>query len=224
MSTFMPVREVCFICGEENEYTEVASTNTFGGSMDLDTRPPEMQRSTMPYWVQRCPGCGYVAGTVSDKTSVDRAFLESDAYRTCDGIAFDSGLAERFYRQYLILKADGKAERAFYALLRVSWACDDADDEENAVLVRGMAVEAADRLLQSCGAATKGFFTVIRADLMRRSGRLEELLEEYRDVKFGDKLYDDILDFERELARRGRTDCLTISDAEHFARGTFEWL
>ena len=47
MTTVFPQTVRCSVCGAENEMMVVASTNTFGGTMDLDTRPPEMKRSTM---------------------------------------------------------------------------------------------------------------------------------------------------------------------------------
>jgi hypothetical protein len=38
----------------------VSTTNEIG-SRDLDNRPAEMMRSTIQYWICRCPKCGYCA-------------------------------------------------------------------------------------------------------------------------------------------------------------------
>ena len=58
MTTVYHQNITCAICGTEFEYTGIASTNAFGPT-DLDTQPPEMERSTIDAWVQRCPQCGY---------------------------------------------------------------------------------------------------------------------------------------------------------------------
>jgi hypothetical protein len=57
MTTLYREKSRCAVCGIATEYTSIGSTNAFG-SPDLDTRPPEMQRSTIFAWVQRCPECG----------------------------------------------------------------------------------------------------------------------------------------------------------------------
>lgn len=63
----------------ENQYTDIGSTNEFG-SPDLDTRPPEMRRSTIFAWVQRCPQCGYCACDVSKAPSQAEALVRSSEY------------------------------------------------------------------------------------------------------------------------------------------------
>ena len=127
MSTIVSEKYKCAMCGSTNEYNELASTNTFG-SPDLDLRPAEMRRSTMPLWVQECPECGYVSKKVSDPSHVTREWLEFERYQTCDGLDFTSG------------------------------KCDNAED-----------------------------ILMIRADLMRRAGQFEELLETYSSVRFKKK-------------------------------------
>ena len=64
---------------------------------------------------------------------------------------------------------------------------------------------------------------MIRADLLRRNGWFEEVLEDYGQVSFGEELLDQIIDFERELARRGCRGCYTVEDAEKYAEGRFVW-
>ena len=46
MTTVDEAKRKCALCGETSTHIEVMSTNTFGGVPDLDTRPPEMMRST----------------------------------------------------------------------------------------------------------------------------------------------------------------------------------
>ncbi len=68
------------VCGTENEYTGIGSTNALG-SLDLDTRPPEMERSTIFTWVQRCPECGYCASDVSITRPRAQAVVNGEEYK-----------------------------------------------------------------------------------------------------------------------------------------------
>ena len=101
MTMIIPKTEKCAICGADVACTSLVSTNVFG-SPDLDLRPPEMKRSTMPYWVQECTKCSYVSKKVTDESDVTIEWLKSENYRTCDSISFSSELAIRFYKFYLI--------------------------------------------------------------------------------------------------------------------------
>lgn len=64
-TTIMEVSSKCYVCGKTLKYKTWMSTNQFG-SPDLDTRAPEMARSTMFMWVKCCPSCGYCASDVSE--------------------------------------------------------------------------------------------------------------------------------------------------------------
>ena len=221
MTTIFPKTVQCSVCGSENEMMVVASTNTFGAT-DLDTRPPEMKRSTMRYWVQGCETCGYVAVDLTDETTLDRSFFETDAYRTCDGILFISDLAKLFYRHYLVMLAEKQFELAFFAALHAAWACDDEEDGANAVLMRNKAIEMADRLLLSDVYKRRDTVTLIKVDLLRRTGRFEELLALYGSAVFEHVLLNTIMAFERELARKKLSGCFTVVDAEEYASGNAE--
>ena len=218
MTTLAPEKRKCFICGATNTYRIVTSTNAFGPT-DLDTRPPRMQRDTMPYWIQSCPSCGYVSHRISDRTSVSKDFLESEQYSSCDGTRFTSGLARDFYRQHLIMLKENKKEEAFHALLHTSWACDDMADTHNAALVREKAVKLADELLTGPETGNETL-SLIRADMMRRSSHFKELLDLYKDMQYSDELLNQILVYEKALARRKSTECRTAQDALLYAAGT----
>ncbi len=200
----------CSVCGATNEFTVLSSTNQFG-SPDLDLRPAPMQRDTMDYWYQECPNCGYISGEVSDPCSIDSEFLKSEEYLSCDGIDFKSDLAKKFYRYHKIKLMDQNDENAFNAVLYAAWACDDEKDDENAVLCRKKACQLVNNLL--CGIQKdNSSFLLMKADLLRRSGSFEQLLTEYQDMKFDDKLPDQILSFELEKARQQDTACYRVSD------------
>jgi len=222
MTTVFPATVKCSVCGAENEIMVIGSTNAFGAP-DLDTRPPEMKRSTMGYWVQECRACGYTAVDLTDETILDRSFFEEEAYKTCNGISFASDLAKRFYRQYYINMAEADNKGAFFAALHAAWACDDAGDEKNAVLMREKAIERANRVFALGSCEWEDTLRLIRADLLRRTGRFDDLLSEYRPGMFGEELLNRIIVFELELARRGYTQRFTVEDSEQYAAGTFVW-
>ena len=50
MTTIFEEEVTCAVCGSEQTVQEMGSTSSFG-PMDLDTRPPPMQRGTMEMWV-----------------------------------------------------------------------------------------------------------------------------------------------------------------------------
>ena len=143
-------REVkkCAVCGSKHEYTVIASTNSFG-TPDLDLRPPQMERSTMYLWVQECPDCRYVASNITNKPGkVTKEWLASQAYVTCDGIRFRSGLASRFYKQYKISLLNTKTEQAFCAIHHAAWACDDRRDVKKAMICRDLAIPLIEKLIE----------------------------------------------------------------------------
>ena len=130
MTLPMQTSSTCYICQNISTHMILASTNRFGAP-DLDLRPPEMERSTMSWWIQECPYCGYVASDISCATTVTEEWLKSEAYRSCENVTFKFALAEKFYKQYLIAIQEGKHRTAFYADLHAAWVCDDAHDIDN---------------------------------------------------------------------------------------------
>ncbi len=211
MSTFYRKSCRCAVCGRENEYEEIGSTNAFGAP-DLDLRPPQMQRDTMFLWVHECPDCGYTAASVDDETSVDAEFLNSPEYRSCDGIVLKSSLAVRFYKLYKIKLRDGNRRAAFFAVLHAAWACDDSGDEENAIRCRTLALRQISELIEE-NTDDRDTLVVLKADLLRRADMLDELREEYASVSFEDETLNKIVAFHLSLADLGDTTCYTVQDA-----------
>ena len=212
MSTMYPEMFRCSVCGAKNEYPVLTSTNTLGGP-DLDLRPAEMQRSTMSWWIQECPKCGYVSYKVSDKSPVPKVWLSSSEYSSCEGISFFSELARRFYKQYLIQKKAGNTEDAFYAVIRAAWSCDDSGDVQNAKHCRETAIPLITRLIAK-KTSNHETLLIIKADLMRRAEQFDVLLAEYAPVQMKEDLLNQILQFEREKAKAHDTGCYCVADVK----------
>ena len=97
MSRIISITKKCVLCDREYEYRELASTNAFG-ACDLDLRPPEMKRSTMPLWVEECPFCGYISSDVSklpvDATEIRKVidFISKESFQRAEEKVFESEL------------------------------------------------------------------------------------------------------------------------------------
>lgn len=206
MTTYFTMERRCAVCGKVHKYQEIGSTNCFGPS-DLDLRPAPMQRWTMHAWVQTCPDCGYSASRVDKPTDVDKEWLASEAYRTCAGRNFASGLAADFYRCYMNAMCEFHEETAMLALVHAAWACDDEGDEEMAKKCRR---EAAD-LFEIVPDDSENYL-VLRADLLRRSGQFDKLIEMYKKIHSENEIVEKILLFEKQRAAAHDTRRYTVAD------------
>lgn len=212
MSMPMRLTRICAVCGNESEQVGLASTNTFGGTPDLDLRPPEMMRSTMAMWLQECPHCGYIAPDLKDEPAVTKEFLQSESYTSCDGLNFTNHLTERFYRYHLINIAAGDNEGAYAAALRAAWCCDDYRDKENAKHCRLLALEHLEKVIQK-GSVPDELF-LVKSDLLRRSGQFERVGAELEGKNFPNDILKAIAAFEIEKANQGDTSCYRVQDVK----------
>jgi len=210
MSRIRKVTRSCFVCGTKSMQILLLSTNSHGAP-DLDLRPPGMARRTMRYWVEECPHCGYVNGAVREKTGVTEEWLKREEYVGCSGIPFQSELAKRFYKHYLISKADGEKEEAFYAALCAAWASDDERDKEGAVLCRRAAIEEVELLLR--GNPYNIDWKIQRVDMMRRAGMFEEAVKECATLDMEDETLQKIVALECDRAKAEDARCYTLADA-----------
>ena len=168
MTTIDLEERSCAICGASHEYRVIRSTNCFG-SPDLDLRPAEMQRSTMPMWIQQCPACAYCAPDVSKPTPGAADVLASDAYSQVRSDASLPDLAKSFL--LLALLNESQQQVAAQARLRAAWVCDDAGLAALASDCRALAIEslAARRPWEDTEeSVTEG---AIYVDMLRRTGR-----------------------------------------------------
>ena len=203
MTTIDRELKKCAVCGSKHEYTVIASTNSFG-TPDLDLRPPQMERSTMYLWVQECPDCRYVASNITNKPGkVTKEWLASQAYVTCDGIRFRSGLASRFYKQYKISLLNTKTEQAFCAIHHAAWACDDRRDVKKAMICRDLAIPLIEKLIEKKHENAENFL-LMKADLLRRAGHFERVEAEYSDMVFENDIMDKVRLFQLKKAAEWR--------------------
>ncbi len=206
----------CFVCGGEAEYTIIGSTNSFG-SPDLDTRPPEMMRSTLPFWVQRCPSCAYCAPDVRQGGTGAGPTVMSEEYI---GLASDEGLPElatNFRCAAMVLEASGDLAGSGWRSIHAAWACDDDGEEGAAEVCRTDAIRRlkSARSMGVAFAAQAGGEEAILVDLLRRNGRFAEAETLCREGigRKPENLISKVLRFERRLIERKDRRAHTVAEA-----------
>lgn len=215
MTTLYEEKARCAVCGTETEYTGVGSTNSFG-SPDLDTRPPEMKRSTIFAWVQRCPGCGYCASDVSVATYQAKSRVRDPEYGNQLADSTLPELANSFLCKALIDESSEDYAAAAWSLIHAAWSCDDAERESQAKTCRSKAANMIRKALESGQqvATQDGAETAIQVDLLRRAGRLNEarqLIQTQRPA-ITEGIILKILAFQETLILGGDEACHTISE------------
>lgn len=179
---------------------------------DLDLRPAESERRTTPARAQECPYCGYVNCTIADPPpkGVDRHWLQSDAYRSCEHTPLTDELAQKFYRCYMIRRKAGDGEQALKAVLRAAWMCDDAEDTDGAIACRLIAAEYVKTL-----PCDKEEAALLRAELLRRAKRFEAAIEAAKSVALSAnrEWLSALLGFERNHAAQRDSRTYTVEEA-----------
>ena len=143
-----------------------------------------------------------------------KELIESENYQNCDGIKFESSRAIMFYRAYLIDKESNPNDLIsnFFHILKTAWACDDSDNK-NAIKIREIALDLIDQIMEDNEyPERKNDNLLIKADLLRRSGHFKELINQFKDIRFEEELYQQIIDFQIEKARENDDSCYTVGD------------
>ena len=206
------IKEKCVMCGHEQNHTELMSTNSFG-YMDLDTRPPEMARSTLKYMIQMCENCAYANEEISEmikgidpedlKTASYKAVLNDDKInRTAKAFL----LAGQLYRQVKKFKTSGLHH------LGAAWTFDDLEEQDNAKQARDKAIEDINKHVERSDNTN---LSVMRVDLYRRNGRFKEA-EEAAEQLIGQGVKDimkKVLKLQIKLCQDKDDRCHTVEEA-----------
>lgn len=198
----------CSVCGavSRQEYIVKSATN---GESDLDLRPSEPHRSSMKYWTTTCSECGYCSDDIEKAIDVTRDFIESDKYRTLDGIATDSELAGNFIKKALVKTQAGELEDAFQSYIYASWVFDDLEDAKNATECRNRAISLIDEFLKE---NQNPNYEILKSDLLRRAGRFEDVIKHYSDKSYGKQAIDAIIQFEVQKSEAKDSKVYKFSD------------
>lgn len=126
---------------------------------DLDLRPGEPTRSTLPRWVATCPACRAAAPDLAALPAAARAVVESPDYQAL------SGPAAPFLRYALLCDSHERPG----VLLQAAWALDDAGPgagQDPAPLRRAAA--------EAWGEAASMQDALSAVDALRRAGDMDE--------------------------------------------------
>lgn len=196
----------CGNCGSESRFPVLIHADE-QEPPDLDTRPGEPLRSSIHFWMKRCPFCGYCA---DDLTSIHESagpVVDSAAYQ---GQLNDSRFPEKaneFICHALLLERLGQYADAGWTCMHAAWVCDDGAFSEAAGLCRRMALRAWN-VGKTHGQAFHDSHAsefLIVADLHRRLGEFEHALTACNEGAESEEL-PDLLDhcfrLERSLIAR----------------------
>lgn len=176
MTTMFQKTVTCAHCQAENNVSEIGSTNAFG-SMDLDMRPPPMERDTLDMLIHRCQTCGYCAPDLEEHAG-HKDLLDSPGYRAILDDGRYPDLARTYLAHALIAESAGDLVAAALAQRSAAWVCDDqgADMADSARCCRIAVL----RLLESLHQADQTFTddrvsdSILELDLLRRAGQFDE--------------------------------------------------
>jgi hypothetical protein len=224
MTTIFQAEVSCGLCGCRQIVTEIGSTSSFG-AMDLDTRPPEMRRSTMAYWVHECEECGFVAAEFGKSVATDAKRVATAEYRRELERNDRAQLGNRFVCRALLEESAGDLVSAGWRRLHAAWACDDEDQAEEARVQRLAALELFERGRAGglpAMKSTAGGDEVLLADLARRAGQFEQALA-YCAAGLAlpevPAFVNSLLMLQQDLVRARDTSCHTVAEAEATPRG-----
>ena len=218
MTTFSQKQAKCAHCGATVEWAEVASTNAFG-SMDLDMRPPPMERDTLEHCIQQCDACGFCSPTIDSGEGVDMTQVGLPNYASLASDDRFPPVARRFLAFAHLAKASGCHARAAWASLRAAWACDDSGSRfrDSAVTCRLEALEAIDRLHGEDKTLSPDMETdqTLRLDMLRRAGEFQSTIELAARLRAAGlpEILDRLAAFQAKQAASHSLECYTAEQA-----------
>jgi len=225
VTTIFEEEVTCAVCGSKQTVQEMGSTSSFG-PMDLDTRPPPLQRGTMEMWVQECTDCGFVAPELGIASDVAGRIVASADYRAEIAKPGRVRQASRFVCRSLLDEAAGDLVTAGWRRLHAAWVCDDVANVEEAREQRRAALGLFERARAQGKLAMKsvaGGDQLLLADLARRSGEFEQALEFCEaGLKIGalPAFVAKLLAFQRELVLARDVGAHTVAEVEAAPRGS----
>ena len=167
----------CGLCGSPSTQPTATPADS-REAPDLDTRPGEPLRSTIRYWMQVCPECGYASSDISTIHELATDFIATPDYQRQRLDSSTPEPARPFLCHALILAHVKQYADAGWTALHAAWACDDAQDDIAAARARLKAIDYwkhGKRHAQPfVGELPEEF--ALATDVLRRAGKFEEAL------------------------------------------------
>lgn len=121
----------CAVCGMVCSRVVLSSSNEIHPP-DFDTRPGEMLRSTLFYWVMECPGCGYAAPDLREAASGAAGIVRGPEYQRLRSGGELPAEVRRFACYAFLLERLELLADAGWTALHAAWMCDDLNRDEAA--------------------------------------------------------------------------------------------
>ena len=217
MTSLGEVDRICAVCGTTSRHITYYSYSEHG-PVDLDTRPPETYRSTLPMWVQTCPHCGFTSHDISQLVLRAEETVSSESYKIQLN---EESLPEKvrsFLCHSLIQENAGDFMRSAKYRMFAAWYCDDGNQDAMAQRCRSLAVdhfrEALARKQQF--AEIMGGQQCLIVDLLRRSrnfGAASEMINATLKTPL-EPLFLKIIEFESGLISDSDVGCYNLNDLE----------
>ena len=176
MTTFVPIETECSLCGAPSEQ-RIGRVPTSDGLPDLDSRPSEQMRSSIVFWVQRCPNFGYCATDISLEYPLADQTVHLPAYQKVLLRRSMPEKARQFLAWALIQEANEEFGGAGWAAMHAAWICDDEEKPKAAVECRRLVLDRFARQRARLGHITgfeePGVEELVLADLCRRTGQYD---------------------------------------------------
>ena len=216
MTTMYEKEVKCCVCGTNSNHEVVGSSYSHGSS-DLDTRPPEMTRSTIYYSIQRCPSCGYCASDLSECSGDIKFHVESKEYQEIIGNKAIPKVAASFLALSYEKQQTHQYSESAWAAIRAAWICDDKNKQKASQECRKKAIsmiENANAYSQNMGDQA-GATEALTIDLMRRAGMFEQALKLADETKTKDieEIIMQVIAYEESLIESKDIDSHTVSEA-----------
>ncbi|MDP1581691.1 MAG: hypothetical protein Q8M02_15595 [Candidatus Didemnitutus sp.] len=187
------------------------------GSGDLDLRPPEMQRSSMPAWLEFCPHCGYAAKEIAVCQEATTAVVNTPEYQRYAKDRTLPHLAPRFICAGMLAEASGDLYAAGINFVRAAWVFDDEQKDGGSREWRQRAATVMKPRVMDGPLEIEEQLVVTAqwVDCLRRTGQFAEGLEVI-EILLAREISDDLralLTYQRSLTNGCDTACHLSSEA-----------
>lgn len=219
MTTIFFDKLKCAVCGKENEFQIMGSSNSFG-STDLDSRPAPMIRYTMEMWVHRCAECGYCAKNITEKLPGTEKIIRTENYINQLNNPNMPELGNIFLCYSMLLNNANEYADAGWSALQAAWICDDNGENEGARACRIKAIElfAKANKNNQIFAEKPEMQMIIITDLLRRADEFkhaDDMCKKGLETA-EDEICINIFNFEKKLIADKDSGCYKVEDSENF--------
>lgn len=146
--------------------------------MDLDTRPPEIYRSTMPIWIKQCSSCGYCASKITTASGEAKKIVQTKAYQNQLKWSGFPEVANRFLCKAMIETAEKHFAEAAWSTIHAAWCFDDHEEDykEESARFRLQAIAMIQKIRAEHGVfgVKEGVDIAVMVDLLRRAGKFAD--------------------------------------------------